>query len=88
MKISLNPEQEQFVKAQLANGRYRSADEVITQALKVLEQQQREYTAWVEDVRVKVDEAAAELARGEGVPLETVMQQIQERFRKVREAQE
>ena len=81
MNITLSPQQERFIQKQLANGKFQSAEAVISQALKLLEAQQQEYDAWVEDVRNKVDEATAELARGEGIPLDTVMSQLQEKYR-------
>jgi len=76
MKITLKPEQEQFIQSQLSGGKYQSADEVVAKALEVLEAQQRAYDAWASDVRIKVDEAAEALAQGKGIPLETVMEQI------------
>ncbi len=84
MNITLKPEQEQFIQDQLAQGNYQSADEVIAQALKVLAQQQRDYAAWVEDVRAKVDEAAAELVRGDGIPSEVVLKLVQAKFQQAR----
>ncbi len=85
MNITLKPEQEQFIQNQLDQGRFPNAEAVINQALQLLQEKQGEYEDWVEDVRVKVNEAAAELERGEGVPLETVVEQIQAKFRHARE---
>ena len=85
MNITLKPEQEQFIQNQLAQGRFPNAEAVINQALELLQEKQREYEDWVEDVKIKVNEAAAELERGEGVPLETVVEQIQAKFRHARE---
>ena len=85
MNITLNPEQEQFIKTQLAQGKFPNAQAVINQALQLLQEKQKEYEEWVEDVRIKVNEAAAELERGEGVPLETVVEQMQAKFRHARE---
>ena len=85
MNITLKPEQEQFIQNQLAQGRFPNDEAVINQALELLQEKQGEYEDWVEDVRVKVNEAAAELERGEGVPLETVVEQIQAKFRHARE---
>jgi antitoxin ParD1/3/4 len=81
MNITLSPQQERFIQELLANGKFQSAEAVISQALKLLEAQQQEYDAWVEDVRNKVDEATVELARGEGIPLDTVMSQLEEKYR-------
>jgi antitoxin ParD1/3/4 len=61
---------------------------VVVVALQLLEEQQRDYQVWIEDVRSKVDEAAQELARGEGIPIDVVVNRIQEKFRKAREDQQ
>jgi antitoxin ParD1/3/4 len=76
MSITLKPEQEQFIREQVARGRFKSADEVLAQAFKLLEEKYQEYEAWTEQTRQQVNEAAAELDRGEGMPLETVMAQV------------
>ena len=81
MSITLEPEQERFIQEQVARGRFKSANEVLAHALILLEREYREDEAWIEDVRQKVDEARAEVARGEVLPLETVMAQLQEKFR-------
>lgn len=38
MDITLKPEQVEFIRTRLASGRYRDADEVVEEALKLLEQ--------------------------------------------------
>jgi predicted transcriptional regulator len=63
----------------------KSANEVLAHALILLEQKYREDEAWIEDARQKVDEAKAEVDRGEVLPLETVMAQLQDKFRQARE---
>ncbi|RUR75459.1 type II toxin-antitoxin system ParD family antitoxin [Chlorogloeopsis fritschii PCC 9212] len=88
MNITLKPEIEQFIQAQIATGRYANAEEVISKALKLLEEQDKEYQEWVEETRQKVDVAIAELERGEGLDGETVVMQILDRFQKAREGQE
>lgn len=88
MSITLKPEQEQFIREQVARGRFKSADEVLTQAFKLLEEKYQEYEVWMETSCQQVDEAAAELDRGEGIPLETAIEQLQNKFRQAREARE
>ena len=83
MSITLKPEQAQFIQQQIATGRFKSEGEVLEKALQLLAQQQREYEIWAEDVCAKVDEAEAEIDRGEGVSLEIAMAQLQEKFRSV-----
>jgi antitoxin ParD1/3/4 len=87
MNITLGAEQEQFIREQLAHGQFQSAEEVIVIALQLLEEQQQDYQVWVGDVRDKVNEAAEELARREGIPLDVVVDRIQEKFREAREDQ-
>ncbi|MEG4268277.1 hypothetical protein QUA26_18980 [Microcoleus sp. Pol12A4] len=48
-------------------------------------QTRQHYWEWVEEVRSSVEEAEAELSRGEGIPLETAYKQLQEKFRKAPE---
>ncbi|PSN11133.1 type II toxin-antitoxin system ParD family antitoxin [filamentous cyanobacterium CCT1] len=88
MQITLSPQQERFIKEQLAQGTFQSANDVIDRALRLLESQQQDRDAWVEEVQGKVDEAIAELGRGEGIPLETVVDQLQAKIRAARELQE
>ena len=88
LQTPLNTQQEKFVQAQLEQGKFQSAEAVIERALKLLEVQQQEYEAWVNEVREKVNVAAEELARGEGIPLEVVVGQLQEKFRNTRQIPE
>ncbi len=85
MSITLEPKQERFIQEQVARGRFKSAHEVLAHAFMLLEQKYREDEAWIEDVRQKVDEARAEVARGDVLPLETVMAQLHDKFRQARE---
>lgn len=86
MDITLKPEHEQFIQAQISDGKFTSADEVVDFALQVLEKANREYDEWIEETRKQVEIAAAELDRGEGLDGETVVNQLLERFRQAREA--
>jgi antitoxin ParD1/3/4 len=72
MTIALQPEQEEFIQAQLDTGHYANAAEVIAEALRLLEKRNH-YDHWVEEMRSKVDIAAEQLDRGEGVDGETAI---------------
>ncbi len=72
MTIALQPEQEQFIQDQLATGRYSSPAAVVAEALRLLEERNH-YDRWVEEVRHKIDLAADQLDRGEGVDGETAI---------------
>ena len=87
MTIILTQEQEQFIRDQMAQGWFKSPEELLEQSFKLLEEKYQEYESWIEGVRQQVDEAADELDRGEGIPLETVMEQLQDKFRKATRVQ-
>ena len=80
MSIALKPEQQQFIQQQIALGRFGSEEEVLEKALQLLSSQYREYDNWIEDTRAKIDEAQAQIDRGEGIPLDVAMTQLRERL--------
>ncbi len=84
MNIALKPEQEQFIQSQIERGRFKSADEAVSQAFKLLEDRER-YQSWIEDTRQKVEVAVAELDRGEGVELDLVLDRLQQKFQSAKE---
>ncbi len=50
MSITLTKTQEQFIQTKLRTGKYRSAEEVLEVALRLLDEYDRADAAWVEDV--------------------------------------
>jgi antitoxin ParD1/3/4 len=86
MNIALKPEQEQFIKSQIDKGRFKSADEAISQAFRLLEEREQDYQSWIEDTRQKVDVAIAELDRGEGVELDVAMERLQRKFQSAKDS--
>ncbi|MEH2331354.1 ribbon-helix-helix domain-containing protein [Nostoc sp.] len=87
MSISLTPDQERFIQTKLQSGKYRSAEEALEIALRLLDEYDRADAEWVEDVREKID--AAILASDKTPPIdgETFVNQILERFRQGHQAQ-
>ncbi|WP_310426435.1 type II toxin-antitoxin system ParD family antitoxin [Chamaesiphon sp. VAR_48_metabat_135_sub] len=85
MNIALKPEQEQFIKSQIDRGRFKSADDAVLQAFKLLEEKYQDYENWIEDTRQKVDVAVAELDRGEGVELDVAMERLQQKFQSAKD---
>lgn len=65
MSELLPPELESFVGRAVNSGKYRTRDEVIQAALRLLEERERHRDALVADLRVGLDE----LDRGEGIDL-------------------
>jgi antitoxin ParD1/3/4 len=86
MEIVLKPEQERFIQSQIDAGQFSNPEQVIDTAFRLLEQQSAEYLQWVNGVREKVTIARDEVARGEVLDGETVVNDILERFRQARAA--
>jgi antitoxin ParD1/3/4 len=86
MDIVLKPEQERFIQSQIDAGQFSNAEQVIDTAFRLLEQHSAEYTQWVNEVREKVIIARDEVARGEVLDGETVVNDILERFRQAKAA--
>ncbi len=80
MDISLKPELESFVSSQIGLGKYRDSNQMIEEALKLLEKR-LQYDQWVQELEQKIDVAVAQLERGEGVDGEVAIAQLRQRFR-------
>jgi antitoxin ParD1/3/4 len=80
MSISLNSDQERLIQAKLQSGKYRSAEEVLEVALRLLDEHDRADIEWVEEVREKIDAALEASAQTPPIDGETFVNQILERF--------
>ena len=67
MNVSLTPELEQFVQSKVENGRYNSASEVVREALRLLEEQERIRAAQLKEFNKELGMRLASLNRGESV---------------------
>jgi antitoxin ParD1/3/4 len=65
MNIPLRPDQEDWLKAQVAGGRFTSLEEAVASAVAGLRAQEAVDDAWAQPL---IDEALAALDRGEGTP--------------------
>ena len=72
MNLLLKPEHQKLIEAQLKTGRYQNPDEIIAEALELLGKRDR-YQQWIEEIGTKIDVAAQQLDRGEGVDGETAI---------------
>lgn len=80
MNIVIKPELEKIIQEKILSGKYQSAERVIEDALKLLEKRDK-YDKWVEEVGEKIDIAAEQLDRGEGLDGETAINQLRQRLR-------
>ena len=68
MNISLTPQLEQWVRDKVASGFYNSASEVVREALRLLNEQDRFREMRLEELRKELQKGIDELDRGAGTP--------------------
>jgi antitoxin ParD1/3/4 len=82
MNISLTTEQEQFLQEQLASGKYSSIDEVIAQAFRLLEEDERHYQSWVEETREKLAIGVEQADKGQLTDGKVAIDKLREKLLK------
>lgn len=75
MNITLNSEQAELLRSQLASGRFRDPDEVIYEALKLIAQREQR----LEELRQKIAIGTEQIQNGQVVDGETVFAKLQEK---------
>jgi antitoxin ParD1/3/4 len=77
MNVSLTPELEQFVQSKVQTGRYNSASEVVREALRLLEEQERARAAQLAEFDKELGRRLASLDRGKAVDPTNVRARLQ-----------
>ena len=86
--IYLSQDLEKFIEAQIEGGIYSSADEVVTEALKLLEEQQRKFREeGIEILRQKLASGTEQINQGRVTDGETVFAQLQDKIRRISDSQ-
>lgn len=85
MIINLNYQLENLVQKQIKSGKYTTANDVIEEALNLLEKR-NQYDDWVEEIRHKIDIADEQLNRGEGIDGETAISELREYLKQRKQA--
>lgn len=73
-----------MIQKQIAGGKYKNPSEFISKALKLLDEWEKGYQNWVEKTRQKIEVAVEQLARGEGIDGEVVVERLREKLRKAK----
>lgn len=87
MKITLNRQQEEFLKEQVESGKFATPEEVINVAFQLLQNLTDEHQQWIEETRDQVKQGIAELDEGNGKDGETIVNEILARFKQARQVQ-
>ena len=82
MNVSLTPELEKFVANKVDSGRYTSASEVVREALRLLEQKDRDRDVQLAAFNRELAQRLAALDRGEHVGPDEIRMRIEQKSRK------
>ena len=86
MNISLTPEQEQFIQEKINSGKYETADELISEAFRLLEERDKHYEKWVEETRKKVAIGIEQAEKGQVTDGRVVIAKLREKIHQKRES--
>lgn len=86
MNASLAPRLEKYIAPKVASGDCSTASEVVREALRVLQAEERARRAALRQLRNGIDEAAASLDRGERIPAEQVFRELRQIQRRRRQS--
>ena len=87
MNITLKRDRADLIQKKINSSQYDNAEEVIAEALQLLDRSDRLYEKWVQETRSKIDVAIEELKRGEGLDGDVAIAQLKEKLRQAREEQ-
>ena len=79
MNIQLKPEQEKFIREKIASGEYSNAEDVISQAFKLLEARERK----IKELRAKIAIGTEQIANGQVTDGEIVFDSLQEKINQI-----
>jgi antitoxin ParD1/3/4 len=83
VNISLTPELDAFLQSRVKSGRYQTTSEVVREALRLLERQEREREEAFQHLKAKLERGATQAQRGElldgGAVFEELREMVEER---------
>ena len=87
MNITLTPEQKKYIQLQLKEGKYNSVEQLINEALQLLEERNRALEQKrLEELRLKIASGTEQIARGQVTDGEAVFARLQEKIRLISES--
>lgn len=84
MNVSLTPELERYINEKVEAGSYRSASEVVRESVRLMQRVEEDRAARLAALRRDIDEAVAQMDRGEWVDGEEAFAEVFESLRRGR----
>ena len=78
VNISLTPELGAFLQNRVKSGRYQTASEVVREALRLLQQQEKEREQRLRQLKVKLQRGATQAERGELLDGDEVFEELRQ----------
>jgi antitoxin ParD1/3/4 len=78
VNISITPELDAFLQSRVQSGRYQTTSEVVREALRLLERQERDRDDDMRQLKSKLERGAAEAERGELLDGDEVFEELRE----------
>jgi antitoxin ParD1/3/4 len=78
VNISLTPELGAFLQSRVKSGRYQTTSEVVREALRLLERQERDRAQAFQELKANLARGAAQAARGELLDGDEVFEELRE----------
>ena len=76
VNISLTPELGAFLQSRVKSGRYQTTSEVVREALRLLQHQEKEREAGLEQLKAKLQRGALQAQRGELLDSDDVFEEL------------
>ncbi|MDJ0581049.1 type II toxin-antitoxin system ParD family antitoxin [Crocosphaera sp.] len=80
INITLKQEQETFIQEKLNSGQYNNIDEIITEALLLLQQKDKNYQQWIKETQRKLNIGIEQLDAGQGIDSEIVINRLKNKI--------
>ena len=78
VNVSLTPELGAFLQSRVKSGRYQTTSEVVREALRLLQNQEKEREEGLKQVKSKLQRGAAEAERGELLDADEVFEELRQ----------
>jgi antitoxin ParD1/3/4 len=76
VNVSLTPELDAFLQSRVRSGRYQTSSEVVREALRLLQHQEKQRDVSLRELRAKLKRGAAQAERGELLDGDTVFDEL------------
>ena len=86
VNVSLTPELDAFLQNRVKSGRYQTTSEVVREALRLLERQEREREEALYQLKANLEKGAAQAERGELLDGDEVFDELREMIEERRRA--